>query len=132
MLTIRIIHRQTEIAELHEAIEKATAEKRDVESQAAEQAETCRQLTEANNALSAKTLSLAQEAASAPEAIRSQLEKQLSDCKAELQKAQDDIHAMRTAEASQNIALLDELNHLQSDNENLRAQLRATQTKGKK
>lgn len=103
-----------------------------MESQAAEQAETCRQLTEANNALSAKTLSLAQEAASAPEAIRSQLEKQLSDCKAELQKAQDDIHAMRTAEASQNIALLDELNHLQSDNENLRAQLRAAQTKGKK
>lgn len=125
-------HRQAEIAELHEAIEKATSEKHEVESQAAEQAETCRQLTEANNALSAKTLSLAQEVAAAPEAIRVQLEKQLSECRTELLKAQDEIHAMRTAEASQNIALLDELNHLQGENENLRAQLRAAQAKGKK
>lgn len=101
------------------------SEKRDVEMHAAEQAETCRQLTEANNTLSARTLSLAEEAASAPEAIRSQLEKQLAECKAELQQAQDDIHAMRTAEASQNIALLDELNHIQGENDSLRAQLRA-------
>lgn len=101
------------------------SEKRDVEMHAAEQAETCRQLTEANNTLSARTLSLAEEAASAPEAVRSQLEKQLVECKAELKQAQDDIHAMRTAEASQNIALLDELNHIQGENDSLRAQLRA-------
>ena len=92
---------------------------------AAEQAETCRQLSEANDSLSARTLSLAQEVASAPEAVRTQLEKQLADCRAELKQSQDDIHAMRTAEASQNIALLDELNHMQSENDNLRAQLRA-------
>lgn len=96
-----------------------------MEAHAAEQAETCRQLSEANDSLSARTLSLAEEAASAPEAVRVQLEKQLAECKIELKQTQDDIHAMRTAEASQNLALLDELNHMQSENDNLRAQLRA-------
>ncbi|KAH8118632.1 Up-regulated during septation-domain-containing protein [Phellopilus nigrolimitatus] len=116
---------QNEIQELQGAIDKVLIEKRDVEMQAAEQAETCRQLSEANDTLSAKTLSLAEEAAAAPEAIRNQLERQLSECKAELERAQEDITAMRTAEASQSIALLDELNHMQGENANLRAQLRA-------
>lgn len=100
--------------------------------QAAEQAETCRQLSEANNALSAKTLTLAEEAATAPTAVRSQLEKQLADCKVELGRAKEDLDAMRSAEQSQNIALLDELNHMQGENENLRLQLRALQAGGKK
>ncbi|KAL5530104.1 hypothetical protein ACEPAF_6361 [Sanghuangporus sanghuang] len=118
---------QGEIVELQESIGKVTSEKRELEAQAAEQAETCRQLTEANNMLSARALSLAEEVASAPEAIRNQLEKQLSDCRSELQKAEVEIHAMRTAEASQNLALMDELNTMQGENENLRAQLRAAQ-----
>lgn len=123
--------RQNEIFELREAIDKVTVEKREVEMQAAEQAETCRQLTDANNTLSARALALAQEAAAAPEAVRSQLEKQLADCRSELEKAQKDIHAMRSAEASQNIALMDELNQMQGENDALRAQLRAVQA-GKK
>ena len=123
--------RQNEIVELRDAIDKVITEKRVLESQAAEQAETCRQLTEANNALSARTLSLAQEAAAAPEVVRSQLEKQLAECRSELEKAQEDIHAMRSAEASQNLALMDELNHMQGENDALRAQLRAIQA-GKK
>ncbi|KAL5507937.1 hypothetical protein ACEPAH_5555 [Sanghuangporus vaninii] len=118
---------QGEIVELQESIGKVTSEKRELEVQAAEQAETCRQLTEANNMLSARALSLAEEVASAPETIRSQLEKQLSDCRSELQKAEEEIHAMRSAEASQNLALMDELNTMQGENENLRAQLRAAQ-----
>ena len=103
------------------------AEKREVESHAAEQAETCRQLTEANNTLSARALSLAEEVASAPGAVRNELEKQLASCRSELQKAQEEIHAMRTAEASQSLALMDELNQMQGENETLRAQLRAAQ-----
>lgn len=92
---------------------------------AAEQAETCRQLTEANNTLSARTLTLAEEAASAPEKIKRQLEAQLAECKASLELAQDEIDAMRTSEQSQRIALLDELNSMQTENGSLRAQLRA-------
>lgn len=120
-----LFFRQHEIADLQDTVEKVMAEKRDVETQAAIQAETCRQLSEANDSLSARTLSLAEEAAAAPEAVRAQLEKQLADCRAELKQTQDDIHAMRTAEVNQNLALMDELNVMQMENDSLRAQLRA-------
>ncbi|KLO19890.1 hypothetical protein SCHPADRAFT_817661 [Schizopora paradoxa] len=116
---------QDEIHELQETIEKVMAEKQDVETHAAEQAEMCRELNEANVSLSARTLALAEEAANAPEAMRKQYETQLSQCKADLEKAQDELHSIRTSEQTQRIALLDELNSLQSDNTNLRNQLRA-------
>lgn len=114
-----------EIRELRAAVDRAVAEKRDVEMHAADQAETCRQLTEANNTLSAKTLSLAQEAASAPELVRKQLESQLDECQKALREAREEVEAMRTSEQTQRIALLDELNSMQTENGNLRAQLRA-------
>ncbi|KAH0840238.1 Up-regulated during septation-domain-containing protein [Lanmaoa asiatica] len=114
-----------EIQELQTAVDRAVAEKRDVEMHAADQAETCRQLTEANNTLSAKTLTLAQEAALAPEKIRKQLEGQLGECQKALREAQGEVDAMRTSEQTQRIALLDELNSMQTENANLRAQLRA-------
>ncbi|KAF9236222.1 Up-regulated during septation-domain-containing protein [Melanogaster broomeanus] len=114
-----------EIQDLRGAVERAMAEKREVETHAADQAETCRQLTEVNNTLSAKTLSLAQEAASAPEIVRKQFERQLAECKTALREAQEEVEAMRTSEQTQRIALLDELNSMQTDNANLRAQLRA-------
>lgn len=113
-----------EIQDLQAVVDRAVAEKRDVEMHAADQAETCRQLTEANNTLSAKTLSLAQEAASAPEIVRKQLEGQLDECRKALREAQEDVEAMRTSEQTQRIALLDELNSMQTENANLRAQLR--------
>lgn len=106
-------------------IERVSNEKTEVEMLAAEQAETCRQLTEANNTLSARTLTLAEEAASAPEMVRKQLEGQLTECRAALERAQGEVDAMRASEQSQGIALLDELNSVQTENEALRAQLRA-------
>lgn len=111
--------------ELQRAVDRIMANKREIEMQAAEQADTCRQLTEANNTLSAKTLTLAEEAASAPERIRKQLEGQLAECKALLGRAQDEIDMLRTSEQTQRIAVLDELNLMQTENGNLRAQLRA-------
>ncbi|KAI6018279.1 Up-regulated during septation-domain-containing protein [Pisolithus marmoratus] len=114
-----------EIEELRNSVERAVADKREIEMHAADQAETCRQLTEANNVLSAKTLALAQEAAAAPEAIRKQMEGQLSECREKLRKAEEEIHAMQTSEQTQRIALLDELNSMQTVNASLRAQLRA-------
>ncbi|KAG5652093.1 hypothetical protein H0H81_006313 [Sphagnurus paluster] len=114
-----------EMQELQNALERIESEKRDVEMLAAEQAETCRQLTEANNTLSARTLTLAEEAASAPEMVRKQLEGQLTETRAALEVAQDEVQAMRTSEQTQRIALLDELNSMQTENAQLRAQLRA-------
>ena len=114
-----------EIQELQAAVDHAVAAKREVEMHAADQAETCRQLTEANSALSAKTLTLAQEVVSAPEMVRKQLEGQLDECQRALREAQDEVDAMRASEQTQRIALLDELNSMQTENANMRAQLRA-------
>ncbi|KAJ7693825.1 Up-regulated during septation-domain-containing protein [Mycena rosella] len=116
---------QNEVAQLQGTVERISSEKRDVETQAAEQAVTCSQLTEANNALSAKTLALAAEAASAPEGVRRQLEAQLAEVRAALDTAQAEVDAMRMSEQGQRMALLDELNTLQMENGKLRDQLRA-------
>ncbi|KAJ7498464.1 Up-regulated during septation-domain-containing protein [Mycena latifolia] len=116
---------QNEVAQLQGAVERISSEKRDVEVRAAEQAATCSQLTEANNALSAKTLSLAAEAASAPETVRRQLEAQLAEVRAALDTAQAEVDAMRMSEQGQRMALLDELNTMQMENGKLRDQLRA-------
>ncbi|KZT24552.1 hypothetical protein NEOLEDRAFT_1134960 [Neolentinus lepideus HHB14362 ss-1] len=120
---------QQEVDRLQETIERITAEKHEVEMHAAEQAETCRQLTQANNALSAQTLTLAEEAASASEGVRRQTEAQLVELKTSLQKAEDELEAFRISEQSQRAALLDELNSMQTENGNLRAQLRAVAAK---
>ncbi|KAJ7129229.1 Up-regulated during septation-domain-containing protein [Mycena epipterygia] len=116
---------QNEVTTLQGTIERISAEKRDVEVRAAEQAVTCSQLTEANNTLSAKTLALAEEAASAPEVVRRQLETQLSEVRAALDTAQAEVDAMRMSEQGQRMALLDELNTMQMENGKLRDQLRA-------
>jgi chromosome segregation ATPase len=110
---------------LQETVDRITTEKREVEKEAAAQAETCRQLTQANNTLSTRALTLAEEAAAAPEKVRKELTAQLAECKAKLQEAQEEVDAMRRSDQSQTEALLDELNSLQTDNGNLRAQLRA-------
>ncbi|TDL29674.1 hypothetical protein BD410DRAFT_798205 [Rickenella mellea] len=116
---------QDEVDALQETVDRILVEKRNLEKQIAEQAETNRQLSEANNTLSAKALTLAAEAAAAPEALKKQLEKDLAECKMALEKAQEELDAMRSAEQSQRVALLDELNSMQTENGNLRAQLRA-------
>jgi len=110
---------------LQEAVDRFTAEKREIEKQLAALEENCRQLTQANNTLSARALTLADEAATAPEKVRKELMAQLMECRANLKEAQEELDAVRRSDQSQTEALLDELNSLQTDNGNLRAQLRA-------
>ena len=122
---INFFFSQEEIQHLQATIDRLETEKRQLESLAAEQAETCVQLNEANNTLSARTLTLAEEAAKAPEMVRKQLEAQLMECKKELESAKGELDEMRSSEQSQRVVLLDELNEMQTENANLRAQLRA-------
>lgn len=96
-----------------------------MEKEAEAQATTCEQLTRANNTLSARALTLAEEAATGPDKVRKELTGQLTECQAMLKEAQEELDAMRRSDQSQTEALLDELNSLQTDNGNLRAQLRA-------
>ncbi|RPD55260.1 hypothetical protein L226DRAFT_575062 [Lentinus tigrinus ALCF2SS1-7] len=62
---VAMISKQTalhdEVQNLQEVVDRITQEKLELETQAAEQAETCRQLTDANNSLSARVLKLAEE-----------------------------------------------------------------------
>ena len=116
-----------EIDSLQRDVEKLQKEKRELELQTADQAETCKNLQDANNTLSARALALAEEVATAPEAMRIKMEGQLAEVRGQLKDAQGDIDAMRNAEQSQSIVLLDELNLMQSENTKLRDQLRAAQ-----
>jgi hypothetical protein len=113
-----------EVAQLQEALDRLEAEKRELELQAAGQAETCHQLTAANASLSAQSLSLADEITLATNAVRKQMEAQLALVEKKLTEANEDIDAMRMSEQTQRVALLEELNAAQTENESLRAQLR--------
>ena len=77
-------------------VDRITQEKLELETQAAEQAETCRQLTDANNSLSARVLKLAEEnnSASSSDVTRKKLESELAECKTALEKAQEEIDAV--------------------------------------
>ena len=132
---------------MQEAVDRVTAEKLELETRAAEQAETCSQLTEANNTLSARVLRLAEESNGAStsdverkkaeaerkrlaeelsrvEAEKTRLEGELTKSKAALEKAQEDVDAIRISQQTQQMALLEELNTVQTENTSLRAQLR--------
>ncbi|CAK5262898.1 unnamed protein product, partial [Mycena citricolor] len=124
-LTTKVSALQSEVTELENNVERVLSEKRDVEASAADQAATCIQLTEANNALSAKTLALAEEAAAAPEAVRRQLEGQLTEVRAALEAARTEVDAVRNAGSGQQMALMEELNNLQMENDKLRDQVRS-------
>lgn len=77
-----------------------------MEERAAEQAETLRELTEANSALSARALQLAQDAAAAQDELRT-------------------VSSMSERDQTQKLALLEEINLVQTENGSLRQQLRA-------
>ncbi|OSX59393.1 hypothetical protein POSPLADRAFT_1150078 [Postia placenta MAD-698-R-SB12] len=117
-------HSEDEAQYLQEQVDRITAEKLEIETQAAEQAETCRQLTDANNTLSARALTLASDAADAGDSVRKQMEVQLAECNTALERAKEEIEAMRSSQQTQQMALLEELNSMQTENASLRAQLR--------
>ena len=132
---------------LQETVDRVTSEKLELETQAAQQAEMCAQLTDANNSLSARVLKLAEESnsASSSDASRKKLEAEakryeaevkrlevevkrlevaLADCRTALNKATEEVDAVRLSQQTQQMALLEELNTVQTENTSLRAQLR--------
>lgn len=135
------------MSNLQEAVDRITAEKLELETQAAEQAETCRQLTDANNSLSAQVLKLAEQSnsSSTSDVMRrkldvevkkleveveklgaevDRLETELAASKRALNKAHEEVEEVRMSQQTQQMALLEELNSVQTENTNLRAQLR--------
>lgn len=64
------------------------------------------------------------EGASASDTVRKRMEAELAECKTALGKAQEEIENMRVSQQTQQMALLEELNSVQTENTSLRAQLR--------
>ncbi|KAI0047335.1 hypothetical protein FA95DRAFT_1559169 [Auriscalpium vulgare] len=94
---------QNDIRQHQDALERLASEKRDLETLAGEQAETVRQLTEANATLSARALALAEDAA----------------------RAQEEMKTLSEREQAQGLALMEEINLVQTENGKMRTQLRA-------
>ena len=81
-------------------------------------------MEQTNGLLTTKAAAL-EVAATGPESTRLKLEAQLNVVRKQLQEASEELEAMRKSEHSQNLALLEELNVMQSENTKLRDQLRA-------
>jgi chromosome segregation ATPase len=124
VLLLTVKHRVDEVAQFQEALYRLEIEKQELEEQATELDEACRQLTAANASLSEQSLSLADEVTSAANAVRKQMEAQIAQVERKLADANEEIEAMRMSEQTQRVALLEELNAAQTENDNLRAQLR--------
>jgi len=124
-----------DIHQLEEGLELSMQQKQELEVQAAEQAQTLEELQDANNNLSARALTLAAEAAeaaSAPGAMKAELEAKIRTLQESLDEAREELDRIRSAESAQRIQLLDELNSMQTENGALRNQLRVEQRKNVK
>ena len=99
--TREFIDRRCFLFDRQEQVEQLAAEKLSVEEAAAEQAQTLRQLTEANTTLSARTLQLANEAAAAEEELRA-------------------VNAVSECKQEPRLALLEKINLVQTENGSLR------------
>ncbi|CUA70279.1 Myosin heavy chain, non-muscle [Rhizoctonia solani] len=118
-----------ELEQLQAGYEELLELKAQLEIDAARQAEVCANLTEANNTLSARALSLANESSTSVVAARAKLEAEAAELKKKSDELEGELERVRGAEQSQRIALLDELNTMQTENTNLRNQIRALQSK---
>lgn len=118
-----------EINTLQNAAERAQREKRQFEMKYQDQAVTLQNLKDANSTLSARTLALAEEVATAPESMRIKMEAQLIEVRRQLKESLDEIEAMRSSEQGQKAALLEELNGVQGEVIKLRDELRVEKRK---
>ncbi|KAG8748931.1 hypothetical protein FRC12_013708 [Ceratobasidium sp. 428] len=119
-----------EIEQVQAAYDEIMEIKQQLEVDAARQAEVCAHLTEANATLSARALTLAEESANASApvaAARAKLEVEAAELKKKSDELEAELERVRGAEQSQRIALLDELNSMQTENTTLRNQIRALQ-----
>ncbi|KAG8790895.1 hypothetical protein FRC17_008837, partial [Serendipita sp. 399] len=114
-----------EINNLQAAVERTQKEKRQLDIDFAEQSVALRSMTDANAVLSARTLALAEEVATAPESMRIKLEAQLNEVRGQLKESMEEVEVLRGSEQGQKAALLEELNLVQGENSKLRDQLRA-------
>ncbi|CAG7848718.1 SubName: Full=Uncharacterized protein {ECO:0000313/EMBL:CCA69058.1} [Serendipita indica DSM 11827] len=104
----------TKQAELMDELDSLHRQKRHLEASLADQASALESMEQTNGLLTTKAAAL-EVAASGPESTRLKLEAQLNVVRKQLQEATEELEAMRKSEHSQNLALLEELNVVQSE-----------------
>lgn len=87
-------------------------------------------LNEVNDALSARTLTMANEAAGDKAAVQARLQAELDELRASLKRTVDEGEDERLRCQDQRLALLDEVNSLQEEVTVLRNKLRAANASG--
>ena len=98
-----------ELDSLRSALEAASTQKRRLELQASTSADDIQRLTQANNTLSAQTLSLAEDAEGDKKAMQQKLHDEIESLRKQLEDAQEEIDEARTRGSAQRIQLLDEV-----------------------
>lgn len=104
-----LIYRREELNSVRAALDAAAIAKRTLEAQAASQAETCARLSKANEALSTRALTLADEAEQEKRVLQKRLQDEIEEFKRRVEEAQEDVDEQRTRGQAQRIQLLDEV-----------------------
>jgi len=102
-------HFLDELNDLRSALEATSMAKKQAEIQVAHSTEACKRLTEANGSLSARALTLAEEAEQEKKALRDRLQDEIDDLRIKLREAEEDADEQKMRGQSQRIQLLDEV-----------------------
>ena len=110
---IRILRTYTdkreELNSLRSALDAASASKRQLEASAHRANETCDRLTSANDMLSAKVLSLAEDTDIERKHLSKKWQEEMDELKKRLVEAQEEVDEAKTRGQAQRIQLLDEV-----------------------
>ena len=102
-------HFLDELNDLRSALDAASIAKKQAETQAAASAASCDRLTEVNDSLSARTLSMAEELEVEKKVLRDRLQDEIEALKGRLREAEEEADEAKMAGQSQRIQLLDEV-----------------------
>lgn len=102
-------HFLDELNDLRSALEATSMAKKQAEAQVAHSTEACTRLTEANDSLSARALTLAEEAEQEKKALRDRLQDEIDALRIKLRESEEDADEQKMRGQSQRIQLLDEV-----------------------
>lgn len=121
---------QAEVENLHRSLVDAHAENRRLADGLAAKSSAVARLNEVNDALSARTLTMANEAAGDKAAVQARLQAEVDEMRARMARTIEEGEDERLRCQDQRVALLDEMNSLQEEVAVLRQKLRAANASG--
>lgn len=121
---------QADVENMHRSLVDAHAQHRRLADDLAAKSAAVSRLNEVNDALSARTLTMANEAAGDKAAVQARLQAELDAMRAKMAKTVEESEEERLRCQDQRVALLDEMNSLQEEVSMLRQKLRSANASG--